>query len=133
MTYNNYLNYLQQLYTNQVITENSVILQKKCIENCNKVNGGRQSIADAKREFKKSVNKDELYFKKNQEVACKVPTKTIVNNNSNNLFNNGGFNSNTNQFGGGFMMQNRSQNFNNQNTNQFGFSGNNNFGLNANN
>jgi hypothetical protein len=153
MTYNNYMNYLQQLYTQELITEKAVIQMKNCLEYKEKSGPGRvsQSVAT----FKKSVTKGECLSVKlkqfDQGVLAKEPQMQTnhgfigMNNNQNNTFgqqhNNNFQNCPQNNFQNqqqnnmGMNMQNMGQqpnngfgNFNNGNmpmnpSNQGGFNG----------
>jgi len=55
MTYNNYINYLQQLFTQGALTEAAVMQLKKCLDS--QENKGPKRVSQSVASFKKSVSK----------------------------------------------------------------------------
>lgn len=132
MTYNNYIVYCEQLYTNNVIDENAVILQKNCLSNKNNKDPKRQSISEQRHNFKSSVKKSDLQAFKYKEMACKSKQQILgcsFGQNNNQNFNHGQQNSNQNCNSNSFFNNNGMQNnfggFTNQNQGQLGQNSNN--------
>ena len=125
MTYQNYQNYIQQLFTNSIIDEKSARLLNHALENKESFRPSR--VTESVKNFKQSVSKQQITSLKNKDIDVKTP----LTNGTQLQFNSwGAQQSMMQQQAFGFANdQNQQQQFYNNNQQQNAF-GNNNTGFN---
>ena len=125
MTYQNYQNYIQQLFTNSIIDEKSARLLNHALENKESFRPSR--VTESVKNFKQSVSKQQITSLKNKDIDVKTP----LTNGTQLQFNSwGAQQSMMQQQAFGFANdQNQQQQFYNKNQQQNAF-GNNNTGFN---
>lgn len=71
MTYQNYQNYIQQLFTNSIIDEKSARLLNHALENKESFRPSR--VTESVKNFKQSVSKQQITSLKNKDIDVKTP------------------------------------------------------------